>query len=46
MKAVLSKGTWQGIANWASKEFHRQLTYVSAGNDALMDPPALAMAGA
>ena len=44
MKAVLSKGTWQGIANWASKEFHRQLTYVSAGNDALMDPPALAMA--
>ena len=44
MKAVLVKETWQGLANWASKEFHRQLTYVSAGNDALMDPPALAMA--
>jgi hypothetical protein len=44
MKTVLLKETWQGLADWASKEFHRQLTYVSAGNDALMDPPALAMA--
>jgi hypothetical protein len=44
MKAALLKETWRGLAEWASKEFHRQLTYVSAGNDALMDPPALAMA--
>jgi ATPase family associated with various cellular activities (AAA) len=44
MKVPLGKEIWQGLANWASKEFHRQLTYVSAGNDALMDPPALAMA--
>jgi hypothetical protein len=44
MKVALEKETWQALADWASKEFHRQLTYVSAGNDALMDPPALAMA--
>jgi hypothetical protein len=34
----------QAIASWATQEFHRQLIYVSAGNDALMDPPELAMA--
>ena len=44
MKVSLHKDSWHGLANWASKEFHRQLTYVSAGNDALMAPPALAMA--
>jgi hypothetical protein len=32
------------IASWATQEFHKQLIYVSAGNDALMDPPELAMA--
>lgn len=32
------------IASWATQQFHRQLIYVSAGNDALMDPPELAMA--
>jgi hypothetical protein len=31
------------IASWATQEFHKQLIYVSAGNDALMDPPELAM---
>ena len=40
----LKKETWKALAHWASSEFHRQLIYVSAGNDALMDPPALAMA--
>ena len=44
MKVPLEKPTWQALADWASKEFHRQLVYVSAGNDTLMDPPALAMA--
>ncbi len=32
------------IAVWAVKQFHQQLIYVSARNDALMDPPELAMA--
>jgi len=32
------------IASWATKQFHQQLINVSAGNDALMDPPELAMA--
>jgi len=36
--------SWKKIAAWASNEFHRQAIYVSAGNDALMDPPSLAMA--
>lgn len=35
---------WGRIADWASAEFDRQLTYVVAQNDALMDPAALAMA--
>ncbi len=41
---TLRKTTWEKIASWASTEFHRQLIYVSAENDALMDPPSLAMA--
>lgn len=40
----LEKEIWKTLADWASREFHRQLIYVSAGNDVLMDPPALAMA--
>jgi hypothetical protein len=40
----LRKATWEKIASWASNEFHSQLIYVSAENDALMDPPSLAMA--
>jgi len=44
MKVDLPKSTWEKIGEWASNEFHRQLIYVSAGNDALMDPPSLAMA--
>jgi hypothetical protein len=44
MKVPLTKATWRRIALWAATEFHRQLIYVSAGNDALMDPPSLAMA--
>jgi hypothetical protein len=44
MRVDLTLGTWEKIALWASNEFHRQLLYVSAGNDALMDPPSLAMA--
>jgi len=36
--------SWRRIADWAAKEFHRELIYVSAGNDSLMDPPSLAMA--
>jgi hypothetical protein len=40
----LQKATWEKIASWASNEFHRQLIYLSAENDALMDPPSLAMA--
>jgi hypothetical protein len=44
MKVPLPKSTWKKIASWASTEFRRQLIYVSAGNDALMDPPSLAMA--
>ncbi len=41
---TLPLSTWEKIASWASSEFHRQLIYVSAENDALMDPPSLAMA--
>ena len=41
---ALPQSTWQKIASWASNEFHRQLIYVTAENDALMDPPSLAMA--
>jgi hypothetical protein len=44
MDVKLSKTTWMKIADWAADEFHRQLIYVSSGNDALMDPPSLAMA--
>jgi hypothetical protein len=44
MEVNLPEATWTKIALWASTEFHRQLIYVSAGNDALMDPPSLAMA--
>jgi hypothetical protein len=40
----LQKETWREIARWACNEFHRQVIYVSAGNDAVMDPPSLAMA--
>ena len=43
-RVTLRKATWEKIASWASNEFHRQLIYVSAENDALMDPPSLAMA--
>jgi hypothetical protein len=41
---TLPQSTWKKIASWASSEFHRQLIYVTAENDALMDPPSLAMA--
>lgn len=44
MRVDLAKNTWERIGAWAADEFHRQLIYVSAGNDALMDPPSLAMA--
>jgi DNA replication protein DnaC len=44
MKVALSRTAWRKIASWAASEFHRQLLYVSTGNDALMDPPSLAMA--
>ena len=44
MEVPLPKEAWKKIARWASDEFHRQLISVSAGNDALMDPPSLAMA--
>lgn len=32
------------IARWGVQQFHRQLIYLSAENDSLMDPPELAMA--
>lgn len=35
---------WQKIVNWTADEFHRQLSLVSARNEATMDPVALAMA--
>jgi DNA replication protein DnaC len=44
MKVALPKRTWKKIASWSKTEFYRQLLYVSTGNDALMDPPSLAMA--
>jgi hypothetical protein len=44
MGIQLDPGVWGRIASWASSEFHKQVIYVSAGNDALMDPPMLAMA--
>jgi hypothetical protein len=40
----LRKAQWKIIADWAATEFRRELIYVSAGNDSLMDPPSLAMA--
>lgn len=44
MGIQLDLGAWETIASWASSEFHKQVIYVSAENDALMDPPMLAMA--
>lgn len=44
MGIELQPVVWKAIASWASSEFHKQVIYVSAGNDALMDPPMLAMA--
>ena len=44
MEVALEKEAWREIAKWAANEFHRELIYVSSGNDALMDPPSLAMA--
>lgn len=44
MGIELDLGAWETIASWASSEFHKQVIYVSAENDALMDPPMLAMA--
>lgn len=44
MQVPVASDDWKKIGEWASSEFHRQLIYVSAGNDALMDPPSLAMA--
>jgi hypothetical protein len=35
---------WKRIAEWASKQFNRELSYVVSGNDALMDIASLAMA--
>jgi hypothetical protein len=35
---------WGRIADWAVREFQRQLSYVVSGNDARMDPAELAMA--
>jgi hypothetical protein len=35
---------WKSIASWAVSEFDKQLRYVVAGNDPLMDPASLAMA--
>jgi ATPase family associated with various cellular activities (AAA) len=35
---------WRRVANWSAQQFERQLSYVDSHNDALMDPPALAMA--
>jgi hypothetical protein len=44
MGIKLEPESWEKIAKWASSEFYRQVIYVSAGNDAVMDPPMLAMA--
>lgn len=44
MGIQLDLAAWETIASWASSEFHKQVIYVSAENDALMDPPMLAMA--
>jgi hypothetical protein len=44
MGIQLDPVVWGRIASWASGEFHKQVIYVSAENDALMDPPMLAMA--
>ncbi len=35
---------WVSIADWASEDFSRQLSYVVAGHDALLDPVAMIMA--
>jgi len=35
---------WEKIADWAAKQFNKELSYVDSGNDALMDPSSLAMA--
>lgn len=40
----LEKSSVEAIARWAAQQFHRQLIYLSAENDSLMDPPELAMA--
>jgi hypothetical protein len=44
MGIELDLSAWETIASWASSEFHKQVIYVSAENDSLMDPPMLAMA--
>lgn len=35
---------WKKIAEWASQQFNRELSYVVSGNDALVDIASLAMA--
>ncbi len=35
---------WKRLADWASEEFNRQLSYVVANHDALLDPAAMIMA--
>jgi hypothetical protein len=38
------RGGWKSIAEWATLEFTRQFSLVSAHDDAIMDPVAMAMA--
>lgn len=38
------KDRWAKIRDWAVEEFDRQLRYIAAADESVMDPPALAMA--
>jgi hypothetical protein len=42
--ARVSPKRWERLANWASREFSAQLSYVTARHDALQDPVAMIMA--
>ncbi len=43
-KIEIGAEDWKKLAEWATKEFSRELSYVVSGNDALMDIASLAMA--
>ncbi|HEV2331046.1 MAG TPA: ATP-binding protein [Verrucomicrobiae bacterium] len=44
LSPVLQYDFWKDVASWAAREFWRQISLITARNDAFMDPIAMAMA--